>query len=141
MRKHIALMALVAAALVPSVASAAARIEFTTSSATMIPQDGSTTVDANGPVSGERLRYQIVAKNQGDRPARMLAPITSIPHGQRYVAGSATSGAQFSTDDGKTWMNRPSAAAQARVTMIRWTTHTPFAPGAKMMFAYDTVVK
>ena len=155
MIKFIAL-AVCALLLVPSAASAAARVELANSVALLESHNGVlVAVPMKGPATpGERLRYTIVAKNTGDRAAAKLAPVAKIPAGERYIGNTAGAAAEFSVDAGKTWSPRPTVtltnpgggvtqrpALPAEFNAIRWLGPELLAPGARMTFAYDVTVE
>jgi uncharacterized repeat protein (TIGR01451 family) len=109
---------------------------------------------ASGPVhSGDRLRYEIVATNGGDRTATSVRPFDRIPTGTEFVAGSASGNGkvEYSLDRGTSWSAAPTvvvhskdgdkvvAADPATYSAIRWT--TDLKAGASTAFAFDVHVK
>jgi uncharacterized repeat protein (TIGR01451 family) len=102
---------------------------------------------------GDRLRYEIVATNSGDRPALDVRPADAIPAGTTFVAGSATGEGkvEYALDRGTAWSTAPTvivhakdgdktvAADPAAYGAIRWT--TTLKPGASSAFAFDVRVK
>jgi uncharacterized repeat protein (TIGR01451 family) len=102
---------------------------------------------------GDRLHYEIVATNAGDRPALAVRPTDAIPAGTEFVAGSVRGDGkvEYSLDRGATWSAAPTivvhakdgdktvAADPAGYEAIRWT--TALAAGASRTFAFDVVVK
>lgn len=103
--------------------------------------------------AGDRLRYEIVATNAGDRPATAVRPTDAIPAGTEFVAGSARGDGkvEYSLDRGATWSTEPMlvvhgkdgdrtvAADPATFAAIRWT--TALKAGAASTFAFDVRVK
>lgn len=101
---------------------------------------------------GDRLRYQIVATNSGDRPALDVRPADAIPAGTAFVAGSATGDGkvEYALDRGA-WSPAPTvvvhgkdgdktvAADPATYAAIRWT--TALKPGASSAFGFEVRVK
>jgi uncharacterized repeat protein (TIGR01451 family) len=141
-------------ALIPCAALAAAHVELTQSAASIELQSGALVAKQLSGITkpGQRVRYTIVARNSGDRPAVNLAPVVKIPAGERYVDASAGANAEFSIDAGKTWSAAPMVhvtspggmtavrrALPAEFNAIRWTVPAPLAPGARMTFAYDVI--
>jgi uncharacterized repeat protein (TIGR01451 family) len=91
--------------------------------------------------NGEHVRFTIVAKNDGDRPARDVEAIEAIPKGQHLIATSVSgSTAQVSTDHGATWHRVPNSGTLVNVNAIRWTPNRMLAAGGEMTFHYETVV-
>jgi uncharacterized repeat protein (TIGR01451 family) len=103
---------------------------------------------------GDRLRFTIVATNDGDRPVTHLMPAAKIPAGERFVATSAGSNAELSIDGGKTYARHPFVrvthpdgtttmrpALAREINALRWVTPVPLAPGAHLSFAYDITVE
>ncbi len=100
------------------------------------------------------VRYDIVATNTGDQPARGLRPMDDVPNGTAFVSRSASGpGAiEYSLDHGKTWAPVPTVvihdqtgthtvpADPATYTAVRWVT-TSLKPGQSAHFAFDVVVK
>ena len=107
--------------------------------------------------TGETVRYDIVATNQGTDPAAKLMPIGKIPNGTAYQVGSASSTAslrvEFSIDGGKTWAKSPTTkvttptgvvekpADPSTYTTIRWIAAKPLAPKASVSYSYEVRVK
>lgn len=156
MNNLLAVLTVLSIALAPSVALAAAHVELTDSAAVLVTRDAaSVAVPVHGTVQpGQRIRYTIVARNSGDRPAAQLMPVANIPAGERFVAGSAGASAEYSIDNGKTWSRRPMVtvtnpggttttrpALPAQYNAVRWTGALPLAPGARATFAYDVIVE
>jgi uncharacterized repeat protein (TIGR01451 family) len=138
----LAALTLVAALAVPVAAGAAERVELSTSTTTIDAPDGAVTKTIiGGPVAGQHVRYIVLAKNRGDRPAGVYTPLTKIPTGLRYIPNSATPGAQFSTDGGATWSHMQTPMSSHRINAIRWVATAPLAPGARETFSYDAVVR
>ncbi len=137
-------------------ARAAARIELIEGATTVVVREGELlSIPLRGSAQpGQRIRYTIVAKNVGDRPAAQLVPMAKIPAGERFVAGSAGTAAEYSIDNGKTWSRRPMVRATdpggattirpalaAEYTAVRWTGTLPLPPGGRATFAYDVIVE
>lgn len=142
--------------LTPDIADAAPHIALTQSAAVVEVQNGvavtRTLRDQARP--GERLRYTILAKNDGDRAAAHLTPVAKIPGGELYVDKSAGAIAELSIDGGKTYARQPMVPvkhADGTITMrpalareidaLRWITPLPLAPGARVSYAYDVIVQ
>jgi uncharacterized repeat protein (TIGR01451 family) len=103
--------------------------------------------------AGDRMRYEIVASNAGDRPATNVRPTDKIPAGTEFVAGSASGNGkvEYSLDRGVSWSSAPTVvvhskdgdktvpADPATYTAVRWT--TMLKPGAAETFAFDVSVK
>lgn len=106
---------------------------------------------------GTILRFQVVAKNNGDRAAEKLAVTQPIPKGTTYAIGSATQNdaeLSYSIDDGKTFTANPlvqvtlpdgrvemkPAPAEA-YTHVRWTFGKSVAPKSGTDVAYDVSVR
>jgi uncharacterized repeat protein (TIGR01451 family) len=153
--RSIALVALTLA-LLPVAARAAAHVELINSAAAIESHDGAFVAMplGGGARPGERLRYTIVAKNTGDRPAIDLVPVAKIPPGERLVDGTAGPDAEFSVDGGTTWSREPTVrvtnpggttavrrALASEIDAIRWVDPVPLAPGARASFAYDVIVE
>ncbi|MBE9008638.1 DUF11 domain-containing protein [Pseudanabaenaceae cyanobacterium LEGE 13415] len=106
---------------------------------------------------GTVLRFQVVAKNAGDRPAQKLVVTQPIPRGTTYAANSATAnGAEltYSTDGGKTFTANPMlqvALPDGRTEMkpapvesyshVRWTFEKAIAPKNTLEVTYDVSVR
>lgn len=101
---------------------------------------------------GDRLRYEIIASNTGDRAATQVRPYDMIPAGTEFIAHSATGNGKVEYAlDGKTWSAVPLVvvhtndgdktipADPATYKAIRWT--TTLAPGASSAFGFDVRVK
>ena len=147
---------LAAIAVAPAAAWAAAHVELVDSASAIDVRDGApVVVPLTGAAKpGQRLRYTIVARNSGDRPAADLMPVTKISASERYVDGSAGATAEFSVDGGKTWSREPMVrvtnpggaitvrrALPAEYDAIRWVDPVPLAPGARVTFGYDVIVE
>jgi uncharacterized repeat protein (TIGR01451 family) len=145
-----------AAALVPCAALANAHVELSDTATAIESHNGTLVAAPIGGITkpGERLRYTIVAKNTGDRPAANLAPVAKIPAGERFVAGTAGATAEYSVDGGKTWSREPMVqvtnpggtnttrrALPAEFNAIRWLDPLLLAPGARVIFTYDIIVE
>jgi len=106
---------------------------------------------------GEIVRYDIRVANTGADPAQRLVPIGRIPAGTSYKAGSASGGAQtrveFSTDNGKTWAEKPlvrvqtpsgsveKVASPGSYTALRWVSAKALAPRTSATYHYDVKIK
>jgi uncharacterized repeat protein (TIGR01451 family) len=102
---------------------------------------------------GDRLRYEIVATNAGDRTASAVRPTDAIPAGTEFIAGSAhgEGKVEYSLDRGASWSTAPTivvhgkdgdktvTADPAAYTAIRWT--SALGAGAASTFAFDVRVK
>jgi uncharacterized repeat protein (TIGR01451 family) len=102
---------------------------------------------------GDRLRYEIVATNGGDRPALDVRPADAIPAGTAFIAGSATGEGkvEYALDRGTSWSSTPTVVVHAKdgdkivpadpatYGAIRWT--TALKPGASRTFAFEVRVK
>ena len=107
--------------------------------------------------TGQTVRYDIVATNQGTDPAAKLMPVGKIPSGTAYEAGSASSATslrvEFSIDGGKTWAKSPTIkvttptgvvvkpADPSSYTTIRWIAAKPLAPKASLSYSYEVRLK
>ncbi len=106
---------------------------------------------------GTILRFQVVAKNTGDRAAEKLIVTQPIPKGTTYAIGSTTqSNAEltYSLDGGKTFSANPMvqvtlpngatemqpAPAEA-YTHVRWMVGSAIAPKSGIEMAYDVSVR
>ena len=152
--KIVALLALFLV-LLSSFALAAPRIEVINSASAVETRNGAlVAVPLNGAARpGQRLRYTIVAKNNGDHPAAKLVPATKLPAGEHFVGGSAGPLAEYSIDGGKTWSRQPMVsitsngtatqrpALPAEYNALRWVTTEPIAPNARAVFTYDVIVE
>lgn len=106
---------------------------------------------------GTVLRFQVVAKNTGDRAAEKLVVTQPIPRGTIYAAGSATqSGAEltYSIDGGKTFSSNPMVqvtlpdgrnemkpAPVEAYSHVRWTFGKAIAPKNNLDMSYDVSVR
>jgi hypothetical protein len=124
---------------VPCAAQAASYITVTQTVAAVDPLYDQTVLrsESTPPRIGERLRYNVVAHNDGDRYGMVIAS-EKIKPGQRFVAGSAGMRAEYSTDGGLTWTRDHVPAT--KVTAIRWTPAKTLAPGAHATFGYEVTV-
>lgn len=89
---------------------AAPSVKLALSQALIVQKDGKTVATAvpeSGAKYGSTLRYTIVAKNGGDKPALNVLPIGRIPKSATFVAKSATPASAQYTLDGKTWSAKP----------------------------------
>ena len=139
--------------LLPHAAAAAAHITLTQSVAAIDVPSGAPVAHTRAR-PGDRLRYTIVAKNDGDRPVTHLMPVAKIPAGEAFVDTPAGSDAELSIDGGKTYAHRPLVrvtqpngtitmrpALAREINALRWVTTAPLAPGAHLTFAYDITVE
>jgi uncharacterized repeat protein (TIGR01451 family) len=152
--KHAAWIAL-AALLLPVAVRAAAHVELIESVATIETRAAAlVAAPLRGPAKpGQRLRYTIVAKNNGDRPAAKLVPLQHIPAGERFLSAAPAAAAEYSVDAGKTFAREPMVrvttaagtttrlALPAEYTAVRWSVPAALAPGASMTFTFDVVVE
>ncbi|MBW4440830.1 MAG: DUF11 domain-containing protein [Plectolyngbya sp. WJT66-NPBG17] len=106
---------------------------------------------------GAILRFQVVAKNTGDRAAEKLVVTQPIPKGTTYAIGTATqSGAEltYSIDGGKTFAANPMVQVtlpDGRAVMqpappeayshVRWTLGKAIAPKSGLELTYDVSVR
>ena len=158
MRLHIAVISLFAALASLGTTAFARPIVALKLTAAIVQKDTSgrdVLAPAAGGVvrSGDRMRYEIVATNAGDKPATNVRPTDKIPAGTEFVAGSATGSGkvEYSLDRGTSWSNAPTVvvhskdgdktvpADPATYTAVRWT--TLLKPGASESFAFDVKVK
>lgn len=89
---------------------AAPSVKLALSQALIVQKDGKTVATAvpeDGAKYGSTLRYTIVAKNGGDKPALNVLPVGRIPHGVTFIAKSATPASAQYTLDGKSWSAKP----------------------------------
>ncbi|MGD0474966.1 MAG: hypothetical protein ABSB70_17365 [Candidatus Velthaea sp.] len=113
-------------------------------------------VSARAAQPGEHIRWEIVATNSGDQPARNFVPSGKISPATTYVANSgaaANAAVEFSLDSGKTWSSTPTVTVHSgdtvktvnadlsTYTAIRWRTAAPLAPGASHRYVYEVVVR
>ena len=105
---------------------------------------------------GERIRWQIDAKNSGDATARNFIAAGKIVSATTLVPSSVTAtGArvEYSLDNGATWSATPmrvihsaqgdrvTPAELTSYTAIRWVSTASLAPGTSRRFVYDVVVR
>jgi uncharacterized repeat protein (TIGR01451 family) len=89
-----------------------------TGSVVTVASDGHTMltpVDKTEIKPGDRVRWDIVARNGGDSAAYKLSTVEKIQPGTMYVAGSAVvpkGHAEFSLDGGKTWSLAPTVTVK-----------------------------
>lgn len=79
--------------------------------------------------NGDRLRYRVTSRNNGDRPAQDLVVTQPVPQGMTYQLQSATqpskdSAIVYSIDQGKTFVTQPTI----QVTLPNGKTETRPAP-------------
>jgi uncharacterized repeat protein (TIGR01451 family) len=149
-------LALIGSMLLPHAADAAAHVTLTQSVVAIDAQNGAPLASASHTRArpGDRLRYVIVAKNDGDRPVTRLMPVAMIPAGERFIDTPAAGAAERSIDGGKTYAHRPLVrvtqpdgtvtmrpALAREINALRWVTPGPLAPGAHLTFAYDVSVE
>lgn len=142
--------------LIPIGARAAAHVELSESVASIEQHDKTiVAVPLHGSAKpGQRLRYTIVAKNNGDRAALKLMPAQKIAGGLRFLEATPRATAEFSVDGGKTFAREPTIvvttpgaapatrrALPSEFTAVRWPVGTPLAPGSSMTFSLDVVVE
>ncbi|MBD1842102.1 hypothetical protein H6F89_01485 [Cyanobacteria bacterium FACHB-63] len=106
---------------------------------------------------GTMLRFQVVAKNTGDRAAEKLVITQPVPKGTIYEIGTAIpSGAElsYSIDGGKTFSANPlvqvtlpdgrtemQLAPAEAYSHVRWTFDRPIAPKNGLEITYDVSVR
>ncbi|BAU11377.1 hypothetical protein LEP3755_18710 [Leptolyngbya sp. NIES-3755] len=106
---------------------------------------------------GTVLRFQVVAKNAGDRPAQKLVVTQPVPKGTIYAANSATAnGAEltYSIDGGKTFAANPMVQVtlpDGRTEMkpapveayshVQWTFDKAIVPKNTLEVTYDVSVR
>lgn len=104
--------------------------------------------------AGDRVRFVIEARNDGNSAALKLTPSDPIPAHMSYVAGSAKDGAatlEFSLD-GKSWSAHPTiavktakgvvrkAADPSLYKAIRWVSRAPLAPHHAVTYTFEAQV-
>lgn len=106
---------------------------------------------------GTILRFQVVAKNTGDRAAEKFVVTRSIPKGTTYEIGTATqseAALTYSIDNGKTFAANPMVQitlSDGRTEMqpappeayshLRWTFDKSIAPKNRLEVTYDVRVR
>jgi uncharacterized repeat protein (TIGR01451 family) len=142
MRKSLASLILVAAALITTAAWAAPNVEVKVKAekAKVVTKDGQKTtkmVTAKSFTPGEIIHYTILYRNTGNEDATSIVLTDPIPEGTSYIPGSATEKGEvsFSIDGGKTFkksslltyeIKTPNGTVEKRVaspetyTNIRW---------------------
>jgi len=115
----------------------------------------STPVDKTDLKPGDKVRWEIVARNAGDSAAQHLVLVEKIQAGTAYVDGSAAAPkahAEFSLDGGKTWSVSPTVTVKdaegktvvkkadpSTYTAIRFVADATL--GARTATAYDYEVR
>jgi uncharacterized repeat protein (TIGR01451 family) len=120
-----------------------------------------TWVDSSNKIkakSGDRLRFTVTGKNEGNRSAESFAVTQPIPNGTTFVLNSAQSNrpAQltYSLDQAKTFTAQPTvkvtladgrvveqAAPAAAYTHVRWNFGEALAPTASIDATYQVAVR
>lgn len=105
---------------------------------------------------GTRVRYTIVATNDGDTSARNVEPRGRIVASTTFVAGSTRAQfnhVEYSVDHGTTWAATPSIvvvsssgstrrkAEPSEYTDVRWIGQPPLPAKASLTYSYDVVVR
>lgn len=106
---------------------------------------------------GTILRFQVVARNTGDRAAEKLVITQPVPKGTIYAIGTATEGSaklSYSIDGGKTFSDNPMVqvtlpdgrtemkpAPPETYSHLRWTVAKPIAPKNGLEMTYDVSVR
>jgi uncharacterized repeat protein (TIGR01451 family) len=95
---------------------------------------------------GQVIEYHLLVSNQGPTtlPANTVTVTGPVPSGATYVADSATSSkdvsTEFSADNGKTFSKAPGgsggAAPPVQYNAVRWTLLTPLEPGQEKTLVY-----
>ncbi len=109
--------------------------------------------------NGDRLRYRVVSRNNGDRTAQNLIVTQPIPQGMVYQLRSATLPAKdvvltYSIDNGKTFVAQPTIqvtlpngktetrpAPAEMYTHVRWNLGSALTPKAAIELAYEVKVR
>ena len=125
----------------------------------VLVQGGKTAEKAVEKVSlkrGDRVRWTIVAENDGTKPALRLAPMDRVPQGMTFLAGSASSAVPAAVEytlDGRTWSPRPTVkvtqpngkvqtkpADPASYRAVRWVFARPLAAHERASVSFETRV-
>jgi uncharacterized repeat protein (TIGR01451 family) len=147
-------------ALSPAIASAKPAVALTLAGSYVEKNDDGTPrivpVERERARPGERIRWEIVAKNTGDQAARGFTAVGRIPAGTSFVAGSSSSSGarvEYSLDGARTWSVSPMVTVQtpagpvvrkadpASYTAIRWVAGPPLAPGTASRYTYEVTVR
>ena len=101
-------------------------------------------------VPGDKLRFELLYKNNGAAPAKDFSVTNPVPGAVAFTGSEGP--AVVSVDGGKSWgplttLKVPGAdgklrpAQPADVTHIRWTLASPIAPGGSGSFSFRGQVK
>jgi uncharacterized repeat protein (TIGR01451 family) len=131
-----------------------------TGSVVTMAADGHTTltpVEKTELKPGDKVRWDIVARNGGDSAAQRLVLVEKIPTGTAYVDGSATgtkAHAEFSLDGGKTWSASPMVTVKdaegktvvkkadpSTYTALRFVAETTLGAQTSTAYVYEVRVK